>query len=169
MPAHLLRLFGLHQRYHRYVPRHDYQPGESNPVADACSRDFHLCWEDLISDLAPLLPQSGTLQIWTPGSAIVSSVLSALLRKRRSPESLLVEPSQPVPSGTSGSSSACTWPLTPFSKPSRTKYLSYRSSGSEYVKENLRPGAIQSGLERLKITYGTLHKRSKVWGPRIPA
>ena len=22
-PAHLLRLFGIHQRYHRYVPRHD--------------------------------------------------------------------------------------------------------------------------------------------------
>ena len=24
VPAHLLRLFGIHQRFHRYVPRHDY-------------------------------------------------------------------------------------------------------------------------------------------------
>ncbi|KAK1732369.1 hypothetical protein QTG54_016948 [Skeletonema marinoi] len=37
VPAHLLRLFGLHQRFHRYVPRHDYLSGPSNPVADATS------------------------------------------------------------------------------------------------------------------------------------
>ena len=43
-PAHLLRMFGIHQRYHRYVPRHDYLSGPSNPVADALSRDFHLKW-----------------------------------------------------------------------------------------------------------------------------
>ena len=121
-----------------------------------------------MADLAPFIPQHDTLQVWTPSDEIVSSVLSALLRKRRSPESLLVEPSQPVPSGTSGSSSACTWPLTPFSKPSRTKYQSYKSSANEYVTENLRPEMIQSGLERLKITYGTLHKRSSVWGPTTP-
>ena len=34
VPAHLLRLFGIHQRLHRYVPRHDYIPGLSNPMAD---------------------------------------------------------------------------------------------------------------------------------------
>ena len=41
-PAYLLRLFGIHQRYHRYVPRFDYISGTSNFIADALSRDFHL-------------------------------------------------------------------------------------------------------------------------------
>ena len=42
VPAYLLRLFGLHQRYHRYVPWFDYISGKSNLVADSLSRDFHL-------------------------------------------------------------------------------------------------------------------------------
>jgi len=50
-PAHLLRLFGIHQRIHRYVPRFDYISGPSNHVADALSRDFHLSWPDLILSL----------------------------------------------------------------------------------------------------------------------
>ncbi|KAL7523020.1 hypothetical protein ACHAWF_000323, partial [Thalassiosira exigua] len=43
-PAYLLRLFGIHQRFHRYVPRFDYLSGASNHIADALSRDFHLTW-----------------------------------------------------------------------------------------------------------------------------
>ena len=45
VPAYLLRMFGIHQRYHRYVPRFDYISGPSNPVADALSRDFRLSIE----------------------------------------------------------------------------------------------------------------------------
>ena len=52
-PAYLLRLFGIHQRYHRYVPRFDYIAGLSNHVADALSRDFHLSWSDVFSNLSP--------------------------------------------------------------------------------------------------------------------
>ena len=40
IPSHLLRLFGIHQRIHRYVPRHNYIPGKSNPMADDASRLF---------------------------------------------------------------------------------------------------------------------------------
>jgi hypothetical protein len=55
-PAHLLRLFGIHQRIHRYVPRFDYISGPSNHVPDAFSRDFHLSWPDLILSLHRFLP-----------------------------------------------------------------------------------------------------------------
>ena len=41
-PSHLLRLFGLHQRFHQYVPRFDYLSGPSNPLADALSHLFNL-------------------------------------------------------------------------------------------------------------------------------
>lgn len=43
VPPHLLRILGIHQRLHHYVPRHDYIPGDSNPLADdASNATFHL-------------------------------------------------------------------------------------------------------------------------------
>jgi hypothetical protein len=30
----------------------------------------------------------------------------------------------------------------------------------------LLPANVQFGLDRLKITYGSLHRRSSTWGPR---
>lgn len=50
-PAHLLRLFGLHQRYHRYIPCHDYLSGPSNPIADASSWLFTLANKQFLSFL----------------------------------------------------------------------------------------------------------------------
>ena len=167
--AYLLRLLGIHQRFHRYVPRFDYQPGLSNPVADCLSRDFHLAWPDLFSHLSPYLSQKLGYQVWTPPSRLVSAVVSALLRKRSPRESILREPRAPSSTGTSGSSSPMSWASTPFSKPSRTKFLCYKSLQSEYVKENLQPKAVKSGLDRLKITYGRLARRSCQWGPMTHA
>jgi hypothetical protein len=165
VPAHLLRLFGIHQRLHRYVPRHDYLSGPSNPIADATSRDFHLSWPHLLRNLSPYFPQRASCQIWKPSKEVVSSVITALQGKRSTPESLWVEPRLPVRFGRPGKTTVLTWAPTPFSKPSKTKYQSYKSLHSEFAVENLHPRAIPSSLDRLKITYGTLHRRSKVWGP----
>ena len=166
-PAYLLRLFGMHQRYHHYVPRYDYISGPSNHVADALSRDFHLSWPDLMSSLSDFIPQNTGYQVWTPSPQIISAVTSALLTKQCSRESLLVVPPAPTQGGGSGLSTQLAWASTPISKPSRTKYHSYKSSPDEFVRENLRPSRIQSGLERLKITYGSLPRRTNQWGPRI--
>ena len=78
VPAHLLRLFGIHQRLHRYVPRHDYLSGPSNPIADAASRDFNLSWPHLLNSLSPYLPKRASCQVWTPSNEVVSSVITAL-------------------------------------------------------------------------------------------
>ena len=168
-PAYLLRLFGIHQRYHRYVPRFDYISGPSNPIADAASRDFHLSFPQLYSQLQPFFPKNAGYQVWTPPQPFVSAIISALLRKQCSRESLLAEPKQPIRLGHSGSSTQIAWASTPFSKPSKTKYQSYKSSPTEFVVENLQQTAIPSGLDRLKITYGRLPRRSLVWGPTTPA
>jgi hypothetical protein len=167
VPAHLLRLFGIHQRYHRYVPRYDYLSGPSNPIADALSRDFHLSWHQLTNSLSHHLPQQLGYQVWTPSSEVVSSIFMALHKKRSAPESLLVEPGMPIQSGPSGKPTVLKWASTPFSKPSRTKYQSYKSLPNEFVLETLQPTAIPSAVEALKITYGKLLRRSKVWGPQI--
>eukprot|EP00804_Cyclotella_cryptica_P008355 CCRYP_018334-RB/>CCRYP_018334-RB protein AED:0.28 eAED:0.28 QI:0/0/0/1/0/0/2/0/291 len=166
-PAYLLRLFGIHQHFHRYVPRFDYISGASNHIADALSHDFHLTWPELIDSLSPHLPQNVGYQLWTPSPPILSAVTSALLRKQSKRESLLVMPPKPSLPGLSGPTSQLSWASTPFSKPSKTKYQCYKSSPSEFVSENLQPKAIPSGLGRLKLTYGTLHRRSSTWGPKI--
>ena len=166
-PAYLLRLFGIHQRFHRYVPRFDYLSGTSNHIADALSRDFHLTWPQLMDSLALYLPQNAGYQVWTPSPQIVSAVISALLRKQSRRESLLVVPPMPTPSGTSGSPSQLNWASTPFSKPSKTKFQSFKSSPNEFVTEDLQPANVQFGLDRLKITYGSLRRRSSTWGPTI--
>ena len=167
VPAYLLRLFGIHQRFHRYVPRFDYLPGLSNLVADSLSRDFDLDWSTLVSRLSHCLDQSTGFQVWTPTPPVVSGILSALRKQQLQRESLLVEPRPPSPRGRSGLTSPLSWASTPFSKPSKTKYQSFKSSSQEFVRANLQPAEIPFGLDPLKITYGELHRRSCLWGPTI--
>ncbi|KAL7527285.1 hypothetical protein ACHAXR_001882 [Thalassiosira sp. AJA248-18] len=126
--------------------------GPSNHIADAASRDF--------SQLKPFSPQNVVNQLYHHSKEIVSAVISALLRKESLRESLLVEPKPPTLCGNSGSFSPLTWASTPFSKPSKTRYQSHEYLPNRYVVENLQPRAIQSGLDQLKITYGTLPRRS---------
>ena len=162
-PAYLLRLFGIHQRYHRYVPRHDYISGVSNPMADDASRLFHLTDSQFIQYFLNKFPQHKSFRLVQIPSAILSCVTSAL-RKRTCPlESLLVEPAAPIPTGNSGPHSQLKWASVPFSKPSRTKYKCYKSSADEFVPANLQQEKLQSSLERLKSTYGLLARRSSSW------
>ena len=164
VPAHLLRLFGIHQRYHRYVPRHDYISGVSNPVADALSRDFFLSWHELLESLSSKLPaQPSSCQVWSPSPEILSSVVSALCKKRQSPEAVIVEPTATHQAHHPGSCESLTWASCPFSKGRATKLGSYKSSPDEYILENLQPQAIHSGLSRLKVPYGAIQRRPRDW------
>ena len=167
-PSYLLRLFGLHQRFHRYVPRFDYLSGPSNPLADALSRLFHLSNNSLLTHLRSLTPQKQPFQMLRLKPSVVSSVILALQKKPCRKESLLVVPKQPKLHGRSGKSSVLSWPSIPYSKPSRTKYQSYKSLDNAFAQEGLHPKEVPSALDRLRITYGTLAKRSLEWGPKIP-
>ena len=62
-----------------------------------------------------------------------------------------------------------TWASTPFSKPLKTKYQSYKSFPTKLAAANLQPTAIKSGIDWLKITYCSLSRCSFTCGPRIPA
>jgi hypothetical protein len=159
----------MHQRFHRYVPQFDYISGPSSPIADSLSCNFDLTWPDQLANIMPFLPQHNGPQVWTLSEQVVSAVTSVLLRKQSRWESLQVVPPAPLPFGTSEVSSPVAWASIPFSKPSRTKYYSYKSSPSEFVTENYLPVAVQSGIDHLKILYGTLPRRTLMWGPRIPA
>jgi hypothetical protein len=167
VPPHLLRLFGIHQRVHRYVPRHDYVPGGSNPPADDASRLFQLDDCQFLTHFNSVHHQPLSYQLATPNPSLLSAVTSALLKKRYNAASLLDEAPAPTPIGNPGVSTQLSWASTPFSKPAKTKYQSYKSSSSEYDKAHLQRSAIPSSLERLKITYGALGKRSSCWADRI--
>jgi hypothetical protein len=168
-PAHLLRLFGVHQRFHRYVPRHDYIPGLSNPMADDASRLFTLSNSNFLSHFNSTYPQKKSYKLVTPTSQMVSSVISALRKKRCNVESLLADPPPPAHTGTNGTSSQLTWASTPFSKPSKTKYQSYKSSSDAFAPEDLLPSNVRSSLAQLKTTYGQLPRRTLQWGPQTLA
>jgi len=86
VPASLLCLFGIHQCFHRYVPRHDYLSGLSNPIADALSQDFHLSESQSLTSITKISPQPNGYQVWTPSPKVISSVIMALLRQPSDPE-----------------------------------------------------------------------------------
>ena len=165
-PAHLLRLFGIHQRFHRYVPRHDYISGKSNPMADDASRLFHLPDSQFLSYFNNTFPQHTSFRHVHLNSPIVFAVISALRNKTCKAESLLVEPPPPRPTGKNGQRSQLNWASVPYSKPSKTRYRSYKSSDDEFVLGNLLQTKLPSSLERLKITYGQLARRTSPWGPQ---
>ena len=167
-PHYLLRLFGIHQRYHRYVPRHDYLSGPSNPIADALSRHFQLSNSTLLHSLNTHHKQKQPFQLVQLEPAVLSSVISALQTKLSKPESLLVAPAPPLPPGNNGKPSVLKWPSIPFSKPSKTKYQCYKSLPNVFGKELSQSKDIPSALDHLRITYGALHRRSSVWGPKTP-
>lgn len=165
-PAHLLRLFGIHQRFHRYVPRHDFTPGTSNPMADDASRLFHLSNQAFLSHFNSKYPQEHSYKLVTLTSQMISSVTSALLMKTSNVESLLAVPPPPTHTGRTGPTTPLSWASIPFSTPSKTKFLSYKSFSDEFAQENLQPSNVRSSLDWLKTTYGRLPRRTLQWGPQ---
>ena len=109
-------------------------------------------------------------QVWTPSPEVFSAITNALLKKRQPPEALLVMPPQPREEPNrlprAAAQQQLDWPSAPYSKPSKTKYGPYRKSSNEFIPSNLTPTSITSGLDRLKVPYGTIRRRPPVWGPR---
>jgi hypothetical protein len=138
-------------------------------MADDASRLFHLSDNDFLAYFNSTYPQTKSYKLVHPEQGLVSAVILALHRKTSSVESLLVDLPPPAPIGPSGFSTAISWASTPYSKPSKTKYPSFKSSSTEFDPELVQPMAIKSSLELLKSTYGQLHRRTSPWGPKIHA
>jgi hypothetical protein len=135
--------------------------------ADDASRLFHLTNNEFLAYFHSHHGQDKSFQLATPTPSLLLAVTSALRRKPYNVESLRAEMPAPTPTGAPDASTQLHWASTPFSKPSKTKYQSYKSSSSEYVKAHLHATAVPFSLERLKITYGALAKRSSCWATRI--
>lgn len=111
------------------------------------------------------------VQVWEPSPPFVSAIINALLKKRQQPESLHIIPPEPrsewppLHNSSPPSPAKLQWPSTPYSKPNSTKYEAYRKSADDFKVGHLTPHAITSGLDRIKVPYGTVKRRPKIWGP----
>ena len=135
-------------------------------MADALSRDFDLEWSELMATLEEHLSPGSGYQVWEPSPKFTKAILAALVRKRQSPECLLVNPPAAQEPAPGLSLDKVEWPSMPSSKPSRVKYDTYKKADDEFVRDDYQPHRIPSGLDRLKVTYGRLARRPDAWGPR---
>ena len=135
-------------------------------MADALSRNVHLALGELMTSLSKHFPSGPGYQVWEPSPDFVEATLAALMQKRQPLESLLVPPPPPQQRSLTFSLDPIEWPSMPTSKPSRVKYGTYKKADDEFVTADLRASRIPSGLDRLKVTYGSLGRRRHVWGPR---
>jgi hypothetical protein len=165
-PAYLLRLLSLHQRFHRYVPLHDYLPGPLNSMADAASRLWMLNDTQLLHHFNLHFPQSQSWRIYHPTDNFASAVITALSCKPSTTASWLVAPNSPSPAGTAGPSFVETSTSTLNSARLKIPSHSFKFLPTATAPGKLPPAADLSALERWKTPYALLHKRSAVWGPR---
>jgi hypothetical protein len=83
--AYLLRFQALHQRFHRYLPLHDYIPGPINEMADKASRLWDLSDDEIISHFNLHYPQTLPWLLCPVRHATFSALTSALFKQRSAP------------------------------------------------------------------------------------
>jgi hypothetical protein len=165
VPAFLLRLQAIHQRFHRYIPLHSYLPGKLNAMADDASRLWHLSDTKFLTHFNTAYPQDHSWHLYQPRPEIFSAVTCALHRTRSPPASFLDVPMQPTTIGSTGLLSVNCSMWTHSSKTSRIPSHSSKCTSNATVREQLRPVASQSDLARWRTPYVPLVKRSRHWGP----
>jgi hypothetical protein len=166
VPAFLLRLQAIHQRFYRYIPLHSYLPGKLNAMADDASRLWQLSDDDFLTHFNATYPQDRSWQLYQPRPAICSAVTCALHKMRSLPASFLDVPKQQTIIGSIGPPSASRSMWTHSSKTSRTPSYYSKSISSVTAQEQSRPAVNQSDLARWRTPYVPLARRSRLWGPR---
>ena len=167
--AYLLRLQAHHQRFHRYVARHDYIPGESNVMADICSRAWHLSDSQLLALFERKFPQHSAWQLCHLSPPMNSALTSSLFRRASATALATNTPSGKTPTGSSGFSSAhgsnSTHSFPEFKIRSPISSYSPSDIGMDAWPQAKEP----SHLNMFRTSSGRLVRRSKGWGPRTRA
>lgn len=165
--AYLLGEASLQQRRARHVPRTGYIPGDRNVLADHCSRRHELSDAELLTLLTSLAPQVQPWQVRRPPPDLLSRLISALRRQRRSVQLAVREPEPPTPCGPSaGYHSWATSESKTLSSPaSPTKSRYYVYSPKDYATGDYPVAVNQSDLRMYETKSFTSRRRSPNWGP----
>ena len=164
-PAYLLRIQAFHQRYHRYVPQHDYVPGTANEMADICSRAWHLTDSQLLTLFNTRFPQSQSWKICHLPTAMSSALISALYRKPSRLECVRKLPSQRMPIGHFGPTIAMRSKSTPSSATSPIRFPSSTSLHKDTEMGAFPPAVNPSQLAGYQQFSARWARRSNGWGP----
>ena len=89
--SYLLRLSSVHQRLHRYQQRNFFVPGDSNGMADDCSRLWNLSDDELLARFNTVYPQKKPWRLCQLPAEMASAIEAALLCKRLPLQTTLVE------------------------------------------------------------------------------
>ena len=165
-PAYLLRLQALHQRYHRYQTSSFFVPGRLNAMADDCSRLWHLTDTELLSHFNSKYPQTASWRLAHPRPGMLSSVTSALRRRRPEPELYLREPNPTTGLGSSGPNSVKTWPSIPGSLTTSTPSFSFKCLPNAIEQAHLPPAVDLSSLAQWKAPSVPWVRPLRAWGPQ---
>ena len=163
--AYLLRLQAVHQRFHRYVPRHDYIPGPANAMADDCSRLWKLSDAELLTHFNSFYPQAASWQLCRLRRPMNSALISALSRKRSAPASFLAVPQPPITIGRSGWSLPLPLASTPVSNTLQTRSPSSRFLQLDTAMVALPPATTPFALAQWKTPSVASARCSPAWGP----
>ena len=167
-PAYLLRLQALHQRYYRYVPLRDYIPGVANKMADLLSRRWDLTDAQILALFNATFPQQDApWRLCRLRKPLLSSLTSALSKRRCVPESLMHMPEERIAIGSSGMSSACLNTLTPSFPAPRILSPFYKSLPPGTGTVDWLPAAGPSDLAQFRMPCIQWARNSPAWGPRI--
>jgi hypothetical protein len=165
-PAYLLRLQALHQRHYRYLPRLAHIKGEANVMADDCSRLWELSDDALLTHFRSRYPQTEPWQLCHLRPEMLSSLISALHKRRPEPASLLSTVIGAIVPGTFGPASAAPSVSTPPSATSLTPSPPSKSSPPASATAAWQPVVNPSGMRRFLPRCATLARRWPTWGPR---
>ena len=171
--AYLLRLNSIHQRHYRYNSFASYIPGKANGMGDDPSRLWHLDDSQFLSHFNRTYPQAKPWQLAQLRPEMTSSIVSALLKQRPDPATLLLDPPTKMACGTAGKPLWLPSGSTPTSTmcPQTNTCLFSKFLPTKSASDVLRPAATLSELNECRTAYAPSPRRS-VWGPAgapIPA
>lgn len=167
--AYLLRAQALHQRHHRYLARVSYIKGESNQLADECSRQWQLTDKELLTHFNSSYPQATSWQLCHLQPNTVSSLISSLRKERPAPESWLLTPKPKTIPGSFGNSFVQNCPKAQNYTTFRNPLHSCKSLPGESEMAAYLPADSPCKLLQWQEPYWQLARSSPHWGPRTLA
>jgi hypothetical protein len=141
-------------------------PGDVNVMADDASRLFALSDDQLLTHFDTVYPQMNSWRLVHPTSGMLSSVTSALRRKRAEPASFLHQPTPTTKPGSSGPPFVQTSASTPGSLMWGIRSCSSKSLGSGIAPDTSHPVKSLSGLAQWKEPCVQWGRLSPAWGPQ---
>jgi len=144
-------------------------PGNTNTLADFCSRSFHLPDQVFLQQLHQRFPTPAGWQLVHPTQQTVFAMTSALSCVMSPWVNPTPELTQPTPLGQSGPPSVHLSTWTPSPSTSRTESPCYRSLPTDTDTASYLPAALKYAAERWATPFVPLGRRSPTWDTLIRA